>query len=302
MAASLGTRAAADGLGEAGVDDEPLAALQQLVGELHAELPDARAQARNVAARAPITSARQWSRPTSSSPRDMRAETSRLSRGGVRGSPRSAHAQRGHADFAFRESVLRTGTVPLADIHSRLDGSSGKSPVSPGSSYANSPCGSFRQRALGDGGSFRGGREGGGAARQYDRAELARLAAAAGVAPALGVRPSVQRGGAPVPCRPAGAPASAVRAAQEQAGSQLADGVSPAGFTSDVVRFAVALAENLDAAETARQGAPSTRSCYTCLSVLQDLIPLLGPLGPVRRRPLTPRALPAPCAFPRVHC
>lgn len=52
-------------------------------------------------------------------------------------------------------------------------------------------------------------------------------------------------------------------------------------FQSCAVRFAVAIAERLPAAANLRSNSPSTDSCYTCLSILREMVPLLGPLGPV---------------------
>ena len=52
-------------------------------------------------------------------------------------------------------------------------------------------------------------------------------------------------------------------------------------FQSHAVRFAVTLAERMQATDSAKSGAPSTEGCYTCLEVLREMLPLLGPLAPV---------------------
>ena len=83
-----------------------------------------------------------------------------------------------------------------------------------------------------------------------DSSSLARTAAEAGVSPAF-----------------PGAPAQAT-----------ADGTV---FQSHAVRFAVRLAEHLERTEL--QATPTTEGCYTCLEVLREMLPLLGPLAPVLR-------------------
>lgn len=78
-------------------------------------------------------------------------------------------------------------------------------------------------------------------------------------------------------------------AAQSGVAPPLSDTtVQPAGalqgsnaFQSNAVRFAVTIAERLAAASTTKEGSPSAESCYTCLSILREMLPLLGPLGPV---------------------
>ena len=52
-------------------------------------------------------------------------------------------------------------------------------------------------------------------------------------------------------------------------------------FQSHAVRYAVTLAERMQATDSAKSGAPSTEGCYTCLEVLREMLPLLGPLAPV---------------------
>merc|ERR1712228_505679 len=49
-------------------------------------------------------------------------------------------------------------------------------------------------------------------------------------------------------------------------------------------RFAVIVAEKLEAAERAAQGGPSLSGCYAALEILREMCPLLGPLEPVLQR------------------
>ena len=49
------------------------------------------------------------------------------------------------------------------------------------------------------------------------------------------------------------------------------------------MRFAVKLAEQLEQTSALKAASPSTEGCYTCLAVLREMMPLLGPLAPVLR-------------------
>jgi len=89
--------------------------------------------------------------------------------------------------------------------------------------------------------------------------DLATAAAAMGVVPAL-------------------APPAA------QGGVAAAAGETPRAFQSAAVRLAVTVAEQLASAERAAQGRPSLRSCMTCLQLLDEIAPLLGPLQAVMER------------------
>ncbi|KAL1510602.1 hypothetical protein AB1Y20_006903 [Prymnesium parvum] len=53
-------------------------------------------------------------------------------------------------------------------------------------------------------------------------------------------------------------------------------------YHSEIVRFSVQLLEKLDAPlRQSADGTPSAESCYACMRVLQEVLPLLGPLEPV---------------------
>ena len=89
---------------------------------------------------------------------------------------------------------------------------------------------------------------------EESRRLLATAAAAAGVVPAL-LPPATQAG-------PSGA----------------------STFQSSALRLAVTVAEQLDTAERAAAGAPSARSVATCLHLLEEITPLMGPLEAVAQR------------------
>ena len=95
-------------------------------------------------------------------------------------------------------------------------------------------------------------------AAALSNAALARAAAEAGVFPPFA---------APLP---AGGGSRSPRGA--------ADGLA---FQSHAVKFAVRLAEQLEQTSTTKEASPSTEGCYTCLAVLREMMPLLGPLAPV---------------------
>ena len=89
--------------------------------------------------------------------------------------------------------------------------------------------------------------------------DLATAAAAMGVVPAL-------------------APPAA------QGGVATAPGETARAFQSAAVRLAVTVAEQLASTERAAQGGPSLRSAMTCLQLLGEIAPLLGPLQAVMER------------------
>lgn len=102
-------------------------------------------------------------------------------------------------------------------------------------------------------------------ARPETAASLAIAAAAA--AADSGVVPAITRRG---------------EAGRGSKGEPAPGGVSE--FASVAVRFAVRIAERLDAAERKAEGRPTVESCYACLDMLRELCPLLGPLEPVLGR------------------
>ena len=49
-------------------------------------------------------------------------------------------------------------------------------------------------------------------------------------------------------------------------------------FNSDALRFAVEVVERLQIPSKPNGSVPTTDGCYACLEVLEDLLPLMGPL------------------------
>lgn len=90
--------------------------------------------------------------------------------------------------------------------------------------------------------------------------------------------------------KPPSTAAAALAHAAAEAGVSPAFASAPASFgstglvfQSNAVRFSVTLAEHLERTEQANQASPSAEGCYTCLEVLSEMLPLLGPLAPVIR-------------------
>jgi len=91
--------------------------------------------------------------------------------------------------------------------------------------------------------------------------------------PVLRAAEAAAAGVAPILAAPVAEPRSSPRSAAARR-----------SYTSSAVRLAVKLVEELEVAERATGGAPSTDSCAASLRVLHELCPLLGPLEPALRR------------------
>jgi len=63
-------------------------------------------------------------------------------------------------------------------------------------------------------------------------------------------------------------------------GAEASADAEAVAFHSHAIRFAVMLSEKLDASDEDATGMPSPEGCMTCLAVLEEMIPLLGPLAP----------------------
>ena len=193
-------------------------------------------------------SPRQWSRPASSrgDPRVQDPHGDARSCG-----PRASAA----ASFAMRDMSPRGGSLGLSELPSRLASAPpasrtyGESPRVPNLLLRMPPPSATAAAAdvAADGSEGEPPSPTTALFEQLSDSELARAAAEAGVTPAL------------------------------HGASASADGRL---FNSHAVRFAVTLAEQLErSAEHART--PTTEGCYTCLAVLREMLPLLGPLAPV---------------------